>query len=160
MSSRLVAARRGAIGVVRLRRARVALVLAAVAAVIISALELPLGELQGERRTLAVVTGQLAAAQRADQALRADLRALQQPTRIAAIAHQDYGLVRPGQQAYVVLPSAKSRANLGAPARVPASDLVPSSASAYPVPDPSAPGGQQSLWQKTLDHLEFWRSVF
>ena len=82
---------------------------------------------------------------------------------IAAIAHQDYGLVRPGQRSYVILPGPGSPAIADplAMGSIPTADLVaaPTSANVVtpPATAPAVAGPKGSLWSRMLEHLEFWR---
>ncbi|MCU1489215.1 MAG: hypothetical protein JWM85_620 [Acidimicrobiaceae bacterium] len=149
---------------VRVGRARAALVGAAVLSVAVLVLELPLGELLRQRQDLASAGSQLAAVQAADKHLAADVASLKRPATVAAIAHQDYGLVQKGQRAYVVLPTAGSPSALAGSGTIPTADLVPSSVSPYGSADSSgssAPARPTAgLWRRVLDRLEFWRSAF
>ncbi len=144
-----------------LRRARLSLLAATGLASAILAFEVPFGELAHQRGELATAAGQLARIRSLDQQLASDVSSLRESSTIAAIAHGEYGLVRPGQQAYVLLGSgAASRG--AAPSLVQhvlaQSDLVVPSVDALATPvsaDSSA-----SLWSRVLDHLAFWRWAF
>jgi cell division protein FtsB len=57
-----------------------------------------------QRATLHQVTAELARLEQEDRALSQQAARLQSPSEIARLARRDYGLVRPGQQAYVILP--------------------------------------------------------
>jgi cell division protein FtsB len=152
-----------------LRRARAGLVVATALAGGLIVTQLPVGELLGQRAQLRTLGAQLTVLAQRNAALRAENDALRQPATVAAIAHQYYGLIRPGQRAYVILPDAGdgNPSSLGTPS-LSRSQIVSSSAAAITgVGSPAvsgasaaggAPGG--SLLSRTLDHLEFWRWAF
>lgn len=58
-----------------------------------------------QRHQIATVSAQLSQLRHANSALAAQARKLNSDTAIAKMAHQDYGLVKPGQEAYEVLPT-------------------------------------------------------
>lgn len=156
----------------RLHRARLFLLVAAGLSAALLATQLPLSELVGQRRELAVATQQLQVLDQRNAQLRAENAALRQPSTVAAIAHADYGLVRPGQRAYVILPGRSASAGSLAAPRLPRSDLLSGSAAALTgVGAPPAaltaagapagsPGQAGSFWSRTLTALEFWRWAF
>ncbi len=162
-----------------MRRARLALVAGSGLAVAIVLTQFPIGEILAQRGQLRDVSRQLDLLDERNVALRSENAALRQPATVAAIAHQDYGLVRPGQQAYVILPATGAAdpdaASLGTPV-ISRSQMVSASASALtgvapagmsgagPAAGDHAAGagsaGQGSLLARTLDHLAFWRWAF
>jgi cell division protein FtsB len=152
-----------------LRLARVALLAGLGLAGAIAVTQLPLGELLAQRGQIAVASRQLAVVDQRNAQLSAENRALAQPATVAAIAHQDYGLVHPGQLAYVILPAANDRGE-GVLGRVSISrsQMVSSDAAALTgiapaaaaTPSAGAGAGPASLLSRTLDHLEFWRWAF
>ncbi|HUZ19100.1 MAG TPA: septum formation initiator family protein [Acidimicrobiales bacterium] len=154
---------------IQIYRARIALVVAALFAGAMLVFELPVGEILHQRSEIAAVASELTAVQAHDAQLRSAVASLRKPPTIAAMAHQEYGLVRPGQRAYVVLPSAGStagQANTLAPRTIPEADLVPTDASsllgAAPRGGGSAggPSAGGSLWHRMVQRLEFWRWAF
>ena len=149
-----------------LRRARLSLLAATGLASAILAFEVPFGELAHQRGELATATGQLARIRSLDQQLASDVSSLRESSTIAAIAHGEYGLVRPGQQAYVLLGSGAAGRRAAPSGAAPSlvqhalaqSDLVVPSVDALATPvsaDSSA-----SLWSRVIDHLAFWRWAF
>jgi cell division protein FtsB len=150
-----------------IRRARLTLCAAIVLAAVIVAAELPLGQLLQGRAAIAASTAQLQQLQAEDASLAAEVQALGQPGTIARIAHQQYGLVRPGQEAFVVLPGPSSDGTLAGPlsgAMVPKADIMPSDqvidglGSGADAPAAPLPGA--GLARQFLDRLEFWRWAF
>lgn len=69
------------------------------------ALLFPFGTWVRQSAELASTSHQLSALQAQDKALAAQAKALRTNADIAYLAHKDYGLVAPGQQAYVILPT-------------------------------------------------------
>lgn len=75
----------------------------------------PTGTWLHQRSELASVSQQLAALHSQDSSLAAQAKALQTQADIAYLAHKDYGLVAPGQEAYVILPTHTTTTTTGAP---------------------------------------------
>jgi cell division protein FtsB len=65
----------------------------------------PIGTFLSQRHQLSTVSSQLSRLQAANRALRAKARLLGTNAEVAKLAHEQYGLVKPGQEAYVVLPT-------------------------------------------------------
>ncbi|HZD65554.1 MAG TPA: septum formation initiator family protein [Acidimicrobiales bacterium] len=65
----------------------------------------PTGTFLHQSHELAQTQRQLSRLQAQDRALRARAHQLTSNAQIARLAHRDYGLVKPGQEAYVVLPT-------------------------------------------------------
>ena len=91
-----------------------------------------LGALVQGRTTLRTDTTQLMALQAENRALSAQVKALHDPASIGRIAHEEYGLIAPGQRSIVVLPGANGSSG-GTPDPladnpIPSSDLLPSDA--------------------------------
>ena len=144
-----------------LYRARIFLVAAVLAAIVLLVLELPLSTILRQRGQIATASHELGLVQRRNTELRADVAALRENSAIAAIAHEEYGLVQPGQQSFVILPSAgaSNASGLLGTRSLPASDLVVQAS------DPSTPAAKSapahsSLTSRVLDRLEFWRWAF
>ncbi len=152
----------------QLRRARAAAFVGLCGAIALVGVELPFGELLHQRGALGAVSSELARVEAGNRQLATDVAALNDRSTIAAIAHEEYGLVRPGQRSYVVLPSrtvTAGAANTLAVRPIPTSDLVPVDAASLlasaPAPraaDGTAAGG--SLWSRIVDRLAFWRWAF
>jgi cell division protein FtsL len=120
----------------------------------------PARELIGQHEELSAVNGQLSVLATRNASLSADISALSSYSTIAAIAHEQYGLVRPGQTSYVILPAVGSAAANGALAT---SSIAPQDLIAAPVDEPrptpaqGSSGGAGSFWSRFSSHLEFWR---
>jgi cell division protein FtsB len=120
----------------------------------------PARELIGQHEELSAVNGQLSVLAKRNASLSADISALSSYSTIAAIAHEQYGLVRPGQTSYVILPAVGSAAANGALAT---SSIAPQDLIAAPVDEPrpasggSSSAGAGSFWSRFSSHLEFWR---
>lgn len=143
-----------------LRRARAGLVGAVVLAIAIVATGLPTATIGRQRDALAAVDRQLATVEAHNAAIRSEITSLRQRSTIEAIAREDYGLVRPGQRSFVILPGKGAHAvgagTLGLEP-IPADDLVPTSVSAVAPLVAAAGAKSASLWSRTLNELEFWR---
>ena len=144
-----------------IQRARLFFVVALLIAAGILVTNLPLGSLMRDRATIAAESGQLATLRTGNRLLSAEVRALNDPATVARIAHEEYGLVKPGQTSVVVLPPAGRSAGTRNPlvnGPIPAADLLPSDAVLVPsVPPPTKGAG---FWRRVLDRLEFWHSLF
>jgi cell division protein FtsB len=143
-----------------LRRARAGLVGAVVLAIAIVAAGLPTGTIGRQRDALAAADRQLATVEAHNAVIRSEITSLRQRSTIEAIAREDYGLVRPGQRSFVILPGKGAHAvgagTLGLEP-IPADDLVPTSVSAVAPLAAAAGAKSASLWSRTLNELEFWR---
>jgi len=93
-----------------IRRARLSLLAAVGVAAAILVFELPVNELLHQRSQISETQGQLSSIEARNAALRASIAALRQPATIGAIAHLDYGLVKPGEQAYAIEPASSKDA--------------------------------------------------
>lgn len=134
-------------------------VVAILGALVLVAIEFPLRQLMSQRSQISRAAVELQAVERHNAILKQDISALSKTSTIAAIAHQEYGLVHPGQRSYVILPSANAKQNMDplTALSIPAEDLGSTPATTTP-PHGSAAASQQrgSLWSRVLHHLEFW----
>jgi cell division protein FtsB len=133
---------------------------AALFAAVIIVAWFPARELIGQHDELSAVNGQLSMLAKRNASLSADISALSSYSTIAAIAHEQYGLVRPGQTSYVILPAVGSAAANGALATT---SIAPQDLIAAPVDEPRSvsprgtSSGGGSFWSRFSAHLEFWR---
>ncbi|MDQ2754137.1 MAG: septum formation initiator family protein [Actinomycetota bacterium] len=97
---------------------------------------LPGRTLLGQRHTLSITESRIHALSSENQKLSDRINQLQNNSEIERIARQDYGLVKPGEQALAILPP-----------------VAPPSTVATTSPKAAHPGHHQSFWQS----LEFWR---
>ena len=143
---------------VGLYRARIGLVAAGIASLVVLLCWFPLGELLRQRSELSSLSNQVSSVNAHNASLRGEVRSLgTEAATIETLAHQEFGLVKPGQVPYVILPQAGS--STGSPtltARpIPVSDLVadqPVVAPHVSAPAPSGPG----FWSRFTSRLEFW----
>lgn len=123
-------------------------------AFVVLATSFPLSALLSQRGQMGSDAGQLAALRQENAALARQAAQLHDPGTVDGLARRDYGLVRPGQKAYAILPPAgsssgsASSALTGGPGHVPLDGppVVPGSAEAQKlmgVPPP-APRGRGS----------------
>lgn len=144
------------------RRARAAVFVAAVFALLTVATSFPLATLLRQRSEVAGAVRELQNVRTHNAALQRQVSSLSQRSVIVEIAREDYGLVRQGEHAIVVLPGKNGPSgeagSLNAN-KLPASDFVPSAATTYEVS--SSPSGRgASFWGRVARHLEFWRGIF
>ena len=142
---------------IQLHRARLILVAAVIGAMIVVGAEFPLKELLHQRSNLALTQQELATLAARNSSLTADVVALSSNSTVNAIAHEEYGLVKPGQSSYVILPAANSAAakqGLSIPA-IPPQDLIAAGPVADPIATSAVPSGG-GFWSRFLAHLEFW----
>jgi cell division protein FtsB len=136
---------------------------AALAAAVIVIAWFPARELVRQHDELGAVNGQLSTLAKRNASLSADISALSSNSTIAAIAHEQYGLIRRGQTSYVILPGVGSSAASGA---LTATSIAPQDLIAAPIDEPratstgAAPAGSSSFWSRFSGHLEFWRWAF
>jgi cell division protein FtsB len=148
-----------------MRRARLFFLVALLLAAGILVANFPLSTLLQGRSTVQGEATRLAALRAENRTLASEVRALDDPATVGEIAHEEYGLITPGQRSIVVLPAA---AGAGSAARdplannpVPSSDLLPSDAildPGTPVAPPASHG--PGFWHRVLGDLEFWHSLF
>ncbi len=154
-----------------IRRARIFLLVGVAVAVVVLATNLPLGALLRGRATVATESLQLSALRAANRTLAAQVKALSQPATVDQIAHEDYGLILPGQRSVVVLPGPSAAGSNGASGplateTVPPSDLLASDSILAPPEPAGASAGTHAaaagggFWSRVVDKLEFWKSVF
>jgi cell division protein FtsB len=150
-----------------LYRARIAFVMAVVLGAIVLFVEFPIGQLVQARGAVASSSAQLSRLQSENRTLANQVRELQEGSTIEQVAHEEYGLVEPGQRSIVVMPGAGAgavggRGPTGASAplgstTIPKSDLVPTDASLSPAGGGRVSGGG-GFWGRVLDRLEFWKA--
>jgi cell division protein FtsB len=148
----------------RTHRARLGLLVSVIAAGTFVGLEFPIGELLHQRAEISLTAGQLAALTATDRSLAGQVTSLRSAGGIEHIAHEQYGLIYPGQTAYVVLPFSGD-SDLADPLSehpIPASDIVPAAPGAVAGPGRAAAAGRagEGLWQRVIARLEFWRWAF
>ncbi len=91
-----------------LRRARIVLVCAVVVSLVIALRSLPSGNPISARHSVQAVANQLARVHKQEAALRQEEKNLGTSQEVERLAHQQYGLVAPGQKEYVILPAGRS----------------------------------------------------
>jgi cell division protein FtsB len=144
------------------RRARAALIVAAIFAVLTVATGFPLATLLRQRSEIAGAVRALQHVRADNSQLAREVKSLSTEATITEIARDDYGLVRAGERAIVVLPGKdgpKSSVSL-APQKLPASDFVPSAATTWEVSAQHPAARGEGFWRRVLLHLEFWRGLF
>ncbi|MGD0081845.1 MAG: septum formation initiator family protein [Acidimicrobiales bacterium] len=144
-------------------RARIFLLVSFVAGIAIVATEFPLGQLLRQHAAVAQATSQLTELQAENRSLASEVSSLHQPSTVARIAHQDYGLVAKGQRSVVVLPSPSKSGSSAGPLgsiSVPKSDLVPTDSIVSSTPAAaSAPAKGEGFWARLLQRFEFWKAT-
>lgn len=147
-------------------RARLCFLAALVIGAIVLATELPLGNIVRARAAVAKSTTELAALRSENRSLGEQVSELRQGSTIQQIAHQEYGLVLPGQKSIVVMPGGSSGARVhghgstGSTAplnsnTIPKSDLVPTDSPLSPGKSSAKHG--EGFWGKVVHRLEFWK---
>jgi cell division protein FtsB len=146
------------------RRARWSLALLVALAMAMFLFGFPLRTYVEQRSALGQARATAARLATDNRSLRAQAARLQTPAEIERLARQRYGLVRPGQEEYAILPAPGYRLPGAPPVTVPA-------AGPSPAPSPgSSPGGapgraragphahqgQGGLLSRFLHQLEFW----
>jgi cell division protein FtsB len=157
-----------------LGRSRLLFVGAVVASAVILFAWFPFGSLVHQRSTLSGAEAQLSGLRKQDVALSQETKNLSDAAEIGRIAREQYQLVSPGQQAYEVLPPARTSApgvpyagDPGSTAPVPptaAAELPPGGVTTTTAPAAPSERGQKPPGQsgsgmlaRMLHALEFWR---
>lgn len=152
-----------------LGRARLVFGLAVLLAGFILVMQFPVSGLVHARASAVAASSQLAKLKAENHVLSSQVRDLEKGSAIQQIAHEEYGLVDPGQRAVVVMPggttggrvrgqgSTGSASPLGAQT-IPKGDLVPSDAQLNPDPPSQGSQGGGSYWHRLLNRLEFWKA--
>lgn len=145
-----------------LKRARAILCGALLLALMVLVAEFPLASLVHAHSAADTAAAELAAVHAENAALSRQLTALRSGSAVAALAHEEYGLVLPNESSLVVVPgkttgasrrSGAATAPLGA-TTIPQADIVPSDA---PLSPPgTGEGSEGSFWHRLLERLEFW----
>ncbi len=148
-----------------IRRARLLFLVALSVAVVILVANFPLAALVQGRSAVRADGAQLMALQSENRALSSQVRALHDPATVGRIAHEEYGLIFPGQRSVVVLPgpagSSSSESDPLADNPIPFSDLLPSDAILGPPAKVAQPLVREpGFWHRVLGTLEFWHSLF
>ncbi|MGO9197563.1 MAG: septum formation initiator family protein [Acidimicrobiales bacterium] len=152
-----------------LRRARLFFLAAVVVAGVVLATEVPIGDLVHARAAVADAAHVLAKVRSENRELSAQIHELKQGSTIQQIAHEQYGLIEPGQRSIVIMPgggstgSVRGHGSTGETAplgqsTIPKSDLVPSDSQVAQVGAGQGGGGGRGFWQRVLQRLEFWKA--
>lgn len=142
------------------RRARWSLALLVALAMAMFLLGFPLRTYVEQRSALAHARDTAAHLAADNKALHAEATQLQTPGEIERLARERYGLVRPGQEEYAILPAPGYHLPGAPPVTIPsvATSSSSSSSRAGPVPSHgrSRPPAHQSLLSRFVGQLEFW----
>ncbi|HUY06200.1 MAG TPA: hypothetical protein VMU99_02930 [Acidimicrobiales bacterium] len=136
------------------------LLVALLGTIALVAIEFPLRQLISQRVQISKTALALQIVESHNAILQHDIASLSKTSTIISIAHQEYGLVQPGQRSYVILPNAGAKQNMNplSALAIPAEVLGSISGSTTSATAPhvvSRPVG--SLWSRMLRRLEFWR---
>jgi cell division protein FtsB len=152
-----------------LRRARLAFVAAVLAGACILIAELPLGQLVQARASVSRTSYDLAKLENENRTLSRQIEELKQGSLVEQIAHEDYGLVLPGERSVVIMPGGGAgRSDTGAAAgesqplgstTIPKSDIVPSDAVLSPQTTTGDNSSSGSYWHRLLERFEFWKAA-
>ena len=142
-----------------LHRARQMLIVVFLGTIVLVAIEFPLRQLMSQRAQISKTALALQTVEIHNTILQRDIASLSKTSTILSIAHQEYGLVQPGQRSYVILPNANARQNMNplTALAIPAEVLGATSGStavASASHTVARPVG--SLWSRMLRRLEFW----
>ncbi len=137
-------------------RARLGLLAAVVASLVALASWFPLGELLRQRGELASLSSAVVSVTTRNDALASDVHALGAKGEVETIAHSEFGLVRPGQLSFVIVPTAgSSSGSAGLRATtIPAVDLVADPPAI--APQAATPASGPGFLSRFLSRLEFW----
>lgn len=142
-----------------LHRARQMLLVASLGTIVLVAIEFPFRQLMSQRVQISKAALALQAIENHNAILQHDITSLSKTSTILSIAHQEYGLVQPGQHSYVILPNASAKQNMNPLTAlvVPAEVLGSTSGTTTSVSAPHVvPPPVGSLWSRMMRRLEFW----
>jgi hypothetical protein len=114
----------------------------------------------GERGNLNSTAHQLQSLNAQNRQLQNQIGRLNTDSEIERLARKDYGLVKPGEEAYAILPGTLARntpANKAAPRSQPSAQPPPAQAAQAHTSQPHAAPTHQGLWDRFVDQLAFWR---
>lgn len=149
-----------------IKRARLFFVLAVLVAAGILVANFPAGSIMAERSAVRADAVRLANLRSETSALAAQVKALHHAATVGQIAHEEYGLIEPGEQSVVVLPGSAKKpsnttANPLADNPIPSSDLLPSDSILDSGVTPQRAVHQtRGFWHRFMGSLEFWHSLF
>ncbi len=135
------------------------LIVVVLGTIVLVAIEFPFRQLMDQRAQISRTALALETVQSHNSILQHDISSLSRTSTILSIAHEEYGLVQPGQRSYVILPNAHAKQNMNplTALAIPAEVLGAtsgSSASAGTSHTVARPVG--SIWSRMLRRLEFW----
>jgi cell division protein FtsB len=122
-----------------------------------------------ERSSMNSAAHQLQALNAQNRQLKDQIGRLNSDAEIERLARKDYGLVKPGEEAYAILPGALAKnaaankpppAKAGPPKPGPAKPAAGNAPAGHPVGrsgQTAAPPAHEGLWGRFLDQLAFWR---
>lgn len=165
------------------RRLRLLLVASLLFAGAVLLTGLPVSALLNQRTQLSTAAADLQQLQAADRSLEAQGRRLSDPDTVSGLARGDYGMVPPGQKAFVILPppgaspatvagsghvpldgppvvpgSAQSQALLGVGGAAPSSGTSMRAAARHTTASSAGSARSSgSFWSRVVHSLEFWR---
>jgi cell division protein FtsB len=141
------------------RRTIVLLAAAGVTLAVLVLVVFPTRSFLQERSSVNSTTHQLQSLNAQNRQLSNQIGRLNTDSEIERLARKDYGLVKPGEEAYAILP--------GALGNTPTNKAPPRAQPAAHPPSIQAPQGQasqahaspphQGLWARFVDQLAFWR---
>jgi cell division protein FtsB len=95
-----------------MRRAAVLLIVALAAVGVLLLFVFPARTLLAQQHQISATESHISALTRENSELATRIRSMKDPTQIEQIAHEQYGLVMPGQQAYTIIPKVVPRTKL------------------------------------------------
>jgi hypothetical protein len=116
-----------------------------------------------ERGNLNSTSHQLQSLNAQNRQLSNQIGRLNTDSEIERLARKDYGLVKPGEEAYAILPSAlagntpTNKTNKAAPRSQPSAHPPPAQAAPAHTSPPHAAPTHQGFWERFVDQLTFWR---
>jgi cell division protein FtsB len=113
-----------------------------------------------ERGDMNSATHQLRTVDAQNRQLSDQIGRLNTDAEIERLARKDYGLVKPGEQAYAVLPGALAKsaaANEPPAAKPPAAKPPGGNSSVGPRTQAATGSAHPSFWDRFVDQLVFWR---
>jgi cell division protein FtsB len=95
-----------------MRRAAVLLMVALAAVGVLLLFVFPARTLLAQRRQISATESHISAISRENADLAARIKSMSDPAQIEQIAHEQYGLVMPGQQAFTIIPKVVAKTRL------------------------------------------------
>jgi cell division protein FtsB len=141
------------------RRVRILTIACVGFCLLVLATSFPAAALLHQRHALSTASSELSSLNSGNRTLSREANQLAQPQNVATVAQKDYGMTRPGQTAYRVIPTSSQQKSGGAQTGSGTLDqgpIVPGTSGSALGKQPQPSSGPPGFWNRVLSTLEFW----